>query len=278
MNTGGIYDPNAPAAVAAEPDFNGDGHSDLLWQHQVTGELYAWLLQGTVTTGGANLNPRSCADTNWQIRALADIDADGKVDVLWRHQATGDLYVWFLDGAVTKSASYLTPRSFADTQWQIRGVGDFSGDGWTDLLWQHQTTGELYVWFMNGTVVTGGSYLTPSRFTDTQWQIRGVADFNKDGKPDILWHHQGNGELYVWYLSGTVTVAGSYLTPRAFADTQWRIVTVADFDKDRNQDLLWHHQGNGDLYVWSLDGTVVTRGSYLTPNRSADTNWKVVPQ
>ena len=51
-----------------------------------------------------------------------------------------------------------------------------------------------------------------------------VADFDGDGQQDLLWHHQGNGELYVWFLSGTVTVRGSYLTPKSFADTSWKVV------------------------------------------------------
>ena len=43
-------------------------------------------------------------------------------------------------------------------------------------------------------------------------------------------------------------------------------------------DLLWHNRRAGDLYVWFLDGTVVTRGSYLTPKGFTDRSWKVVPQ
>lgn len=251
---------------------------DLLWHHQLTGDLYVWQLAGVVTTSGHYTAPFRFADTLWQIRGLADFNRDGETDILWHHQGTGDLYVWYMHGGAAYAGSYLTPKSFADTRWQIRGVADFNADGQPDLLWHHQVTGDLYIWFMNATVVTGGSYLTPKSFADTRWQIRGVADFNRDGQLDLLWHHQGNGDLYVWHMTGTVVTSGSYLTPPRFADTRWKIVRVADFDGDGRQDLLWHHQGTGDLYVWFLDGVVVTRGSYLNPSRFSDTNWKVVPR
>ena len=48
-----------------------------------------------------------------------------------------------------------------------------------------------------------------------------------DGKADLLWHHQGDGRLYVWFLGGTngvVSQTGRYLTPSAFTDTSWKVV------------------------------------------------------
>ena len=239
-------------------DFNGDGKSDVLWHHQGQGWLYAWLLDGTVTTAGHYLNPDRFADTLWQIRGISDFNLDGKNDILWHHQGRGDLYVWFMgeaNGVVATGGEYLSPRQFADTRWQIRGIADFNGDGHNDILWHHQADGWLYVWFMKGLTATDGSYLTPMAFTDTRWQIRGVADFNGDGKSDILWHHQGDGRLYAWFLggaNGVVTVDGSYLTPEAFTDTRWKIVQVADFNADGKNDVLWHHQADGWLYVWFL--------------------------
>ena len=276
-----------PATSAARHDWNGDLKADILWHHQGNGDLYTWYLNGTVTTSGSYLTPSRFADTLWQIRGISDFNLDGKNDILWHHQGTGDLYVWFMGGTggvVVGGGGYLTPSRFADTRWQIRGISDFNGDGQKDILWHHQADGRLYVWFMNGLTVTSGSYLTPSAFADTQWVIRGVADFNADGKSDVLWHHQGDGSLYVWFLGGTngvVTQSGSYLTPSAFADTQWKIVQVADFNADGKNDVLWHHQGSGALYVWflgGLNGVVTQTGGYLTPAAFTDTSWKVAPR
>jgi hypothetical protein len=77
---------------------------------------------------------------------------------------------------------------------------------------------------MQGATSAWESYLTPSTFSDTRWQIRRVADFDRDGQPDILWHHQKTGELYVWLMDGLTVRAGVYLTPPAFSDTGWQIV------------------------------------------------------
>jgi hypothetical protein len=51
--------------------------------------------------------------------------------------------------------------------WQIEGIGDFNGDGKSDILWRH-TDGTLAIWFMDGTTFTsGGVALVPSA-----WQIK----------------------------------------------------------------------------------------------------------
>ena len=81
-----------------------------------------------------------------------------------------------------------------------------------------------------------------------------LPDFDADGNPDILWHHQGNGEPYAWLMEGTVAARGTFLDPRAFTDTQWQMRALADLDADGDADVLWHHQGTGDLAVTDLNG------------------------
>jgi hypothetical protein len=157
-------------------------------------------------------------------------------------------------------------------------VADLDVDGHPDLLWHNQVSGELYAWFMNGLVVERGGFLTPARFADTRWQIRGLVDLNGDSRPDLLWHNSATGELYAWFMNGTAVAGGARLTPDRVAGSDWVLAQVADFDLDGKADLLWHNRRAGDLYVWFLDGTVVTGGSYLTPSRFASPDWVLTPR
>ena len=257
-------------------DFNGDGRSDILWHHQGNGDLYSWFLNGTVAAAGSYLTPpvrrhqledpgRRRLRRRREARHPVAPPGDGRpLRLVHERNGRGQRGL--------PHAQVLRRHHLADP-----GVADFDHDGKPDILWHHQGTGDLYVWCMSGTVVTG-SYLNPSRFADTHWQIRGVVDLTKDGKPDLLWHHQGTGDLYVWAMDGTVVTWGSYLKPSRFADTNWQIRRVADFNGDGQLDLLWHHQATGELYVWFMDGLAVTGGSDLTPAAFSDVQWQIMPR
>jgi hypothetical protein len=96
-----------------------------------------------------------------------DFNADGKPDILWRHQVTGDNLVWFMNGTSVTSGAVLAGVS--DVNWVVGGVGDFNADGKPDILWRHQGNGDNLVWFMNGASISGGVVLTP--IADTNWRI-----------------------------------------------------------------------------------------------------------
>ena len=98
-----------------------------------------------------------------------------------------------MNGTSLASLATVNPGVVSDTNWKIMGVGDFNGDGQPDILWHHQTTGTLSAWLMNGTNLAALGTVNPGVVSDTNWKIVGVGDFNGDGQPDILWHHQATG-------------------------------------------------------------------------------------
>ena len=89
-----------------------------------------------------------------------------------------------------------------------------------NLLWRHDVTGQVGMWYMNGATQTGSAFLPT--VTDTNWKIVGVADFNGDGKLDILWRHNVTGQVGVWYISGTTSIGSASLP--TVTDTNWKIV------------------------------------------------------
>src|SRR5207248_412350 len=149
---------------------------------------------GTAIAGEGYI--RTVAEQNWQVAGVGDLDGDGKGDIVWRNGATGENYVYFMDGlAIKPSEGYL--RTVGDLNWRIAGVADFDGDGAADILWRNAATGENYLYPMKGrTIKVTEGYLRT--VADTQWQIKGTGDYDGDGKADILWHHATSGENYLY--------------------------------------------------------------------------------
>ena len=152
---------------------------------------------------------------------------------------------------------------------------DFNRDGWMDLVFRHLTTGDLVVWWMNGTTRTSSQYLNPYH-VGANWRLAGTGDFNGDGKPDILWQEETAGDLVVWFMNGINRTSYSYLSIMRPADPAWKVATVADMNGDTKPDLVWQHSSNGQLAAWMLDGTTVTSRVSLNPWAVVDNNWKIV--
>jgi hypothetical protein len=57
----------------------------------------------------------------------------------------------------------------SDMNWKIAALADFNKDRKLDILWRNETTGDNYVWHMNGVVHTGGDYM-PS-LASQGWEI-----------------------------------------------------------------------------------------------------------
>jgi FG-GAP-like repeat len=163
-----------------------------------------------------------------------------------------------------------------DTNWRIRSVGDLNGDGRSDLFWQHQGDGRISVWLMDGVRVISGVLLSPSQVADTNWKIVGTADFDGNGSRDLVWHHQGDGRIAVWFMNGTTLIDGSLTSPSQVPETNWKIRAVGDLNADGKPDLIWQHIVDGRISVWLMNGLTLVDGMLLSPSQVSDTNWHIV--
>ncbi|MCC7373045.1 MAG: VCBS repeat-containing protein [Verrucomicrobiales bacterium] len=140
----------------ATGDFNADGKQDLIWRYSPTGRVIVWYMDGATRTGTANLWPATAAgDSLWVPVATADLNADGKTDILWRNSSTGRVIVWMMNGVTRTSTVTLWAASAAgDSLWVPMATGDFNADGKPDILWRNSSTGRVIVWYLNGTTTT----------------------------------------------------------------------------------------------------------------------------
>ena len=95
------------------------------------------------------------------------------------------------------------------------------------------------------------------------WHKAGIADFNTDEVPDILWRHI-NGINVIWHMNENGrTVKGVGRVP--YREKDWQVGKVADFDDDGVADILWRNN-NGDRDVWYMrkDGTEI-KGTSVAP-------------
>jgi hypothetical protein len=206
-------------------DLDANGTTDILWQNTEDGTPTLWHMSGTTRAAIGSIDSDEPATPSQKIRAVTDFNGDGAPDFLWQDDETGSVFAWYLSPpwrslAPAASAPW---RTVPDLNWKLAGSGDFNADGVSDLLWQHQVDGRIWVWKLNK---TGGlieaSPITPEIVADLDWKIRAVADLNGDDKADIVWQHRVDGRVAVWLMDGTQLASGIVIAQ--LADTNWELV------------------------------------------------------
>ncbi len=203
----------------------------------------------------------------------ADMNGDGKSDLLWRHAISGTLSVWAMDKATRLNAIPIVSAAWPSSSWQVVGINDFNHDANVDLLWQNDTSGRLAIWLMDNITHTSGLLLDGP--LDLNWRVAGTADFNNDGQPDVLWHHSVSGMAAVWFFEGTKPNGTLVALDPPAMDAAWRIAGIGEFNYDDQADILWRHQNSGALVVWLMNGIQRVEERALIPGELADANWQI---
>ena len=255
--------PNSPF------DLNGDGAGDLLIHNSFTGDIAAWFMNKRVLIEGSVLG--EVPDRQWQVAGMGDFNADGKADILWQRTDDGRLAVWLMDGTTRLDVLPLSPDRMPDPTWKVRAVGDMNGDSKPDLIIQNTVSGLVGVWHMDGLTQIDGRLFDPDH-TSTDWTIVGAADFNADGKRDLVFQHTV-GTLAAWFMDGATRLDVLYFTPELVAEASWRVKGIMDVNADGHPDLLMQHL-RGSIGAFMMNGTTLIDGVLFVPPLAL--GWRLV--
>jgi hypothetical protein len=264
---------SAPIQDVAD-DFNGDGRSDILWRDD-SGRIIDWL--GTANGGfsGNGAHSSNIIDTDWQVAGTGDFNGDGHVDILWRSTSTGQIADWLgtANGGFAGNGAH--SRTSVSTAWEVAGVGDFNGDGRSDILWRNPTTGQTADWLgtANGGFSGNGAHSANSIATD--WQVAGTGDFNGDGIDDILWRNSTTGRIADWLGTANGGFTGNGANSGNNVAAAWQVAGIGDFNGDGHSDILWRDSTTGQINDWlgTATGGFTDNGAHASTTLA--TNWQV---
>lgn len=193
-----------------------------------------------------------------------DLDDDGQEDLLWQHATDGRVAVWLMN-ETTSTAGHVLDTPHPDPSWRIAGMGDLDSDGYADIVWQNVVDGRTGVWFMTRETLREGTLFTIPQVADTNWRITAVGDLDGEGGADLIWRHQGDGRLAVWFMDGATVLSAEMLSPDRVPDLNWEVVGVLDLygGTFQQRDLLWWNHVTGQLAGWHMSGTTLVSGEVL---------------
>jgi hypothetical protein len=237
-------------------DFNGDGKSDFLWYDTATGRSTVWLMDGGQIQASSEVKLPStdvvvAIDPNWR-PDIADFNGDGKSDLFWRNEQSGDKMVWIFNGtALTQFAMLDLPNSGG-----IIELIDYNGDGKTDLFNRQRLTGQNSVWLWSDDPLKPQEQkvILPATGGDSRYVF---GDYNGDGKTDIVWQTTETTDLWQ-----TGTDNQPEITSISKFSRSW-VASVGDFNGDGKTDLYWKNVTTGETAIWLRDGAKSLAAEYL---------------
>jgi hypothetical protein len=233
-----------PAAysVIGAGAFNADGKDDLLLAGS-GGALYIGMSNGS-KFAVQSMSP--AVPSNSQALDVADIDGNGKADIVVRNTSTGRITIWYMNNGAR--ATYKGQDFSPSLKYLL--AADFDGDKKADLLFQDDQR-NLYV-----AISAGSSFsLQPVGLAyKSTYALRGATDVSGDGRADILLHDSANNRLVIWYMHGATRATYNSMTSPAGAV----LVAHGDFDGNKKSDIGWVNPASGKVWLSLSAGSSFT--------------------
>jgi hypothetical protein len=188
-------------------DFNGDGKADLVGRVLSSGTWWTGLSSGSSfnTTMWASWSTA----VTWVDVQVGDFNGDGKSDITGRVLQNGQWWTAISNGSTAFNTSLWATWNPAAT-WADVKVGDFNGDGKSDIVGRYLQSGQWFVGLSNGSVFNTALWATWN--PAATWVDIQVGDFNADGKTDIAGRYLQAGQWFVGTSNGSSAFTTSLWT------------------------------------------------------------------
>jgi hypothetical protein len=191
-------------------DFNGDGYADYMDRHIPSGKVWIHLGNGA---GGFNsvawVTGATRSGPDYEVFP-GDVNGDHRADLIEHNRATGELHVRINTGVAdpVPGADVINwlnfnleplPAAFhtaTGSDWRTI-VGDFTGDGYVDIVDYHVPSAHFWVHANIGGNQWNGGYIYDAGAFSYPGFTTLFADFTGDGYADYADVNTGTGDMWV---------------------------------------------------------------------------------
>ncbi len=203
-------------------DASGDGFPDLFYQDVYFGYIDSWHVRPNGTLLIAQPTYASSINRSLQLRDCGDVNGDGRVELFFQNTNDGTTATWFMDTNGQQTAMLTMYTNVVSNGWTMVCAGDVSGDGNSEIFWQH-TNGTASIWFLNTNGFRTNGYPMTSTPVADGWRMVDKADVNGDGRVELLWQNT-DGSTMVWFLNPDGTFARQQEMSSTPMPSKWRMM------------------------------------------------------
>lgn len=245
-------------------DFNGDGKSDLLFVNTATNGVAVWQLDGSKIVAGPQIGVMS---QGFHFASSGDFNGDGKTDLLMINDTTHEASIWQMNGAQVASKTMIGTINAAGG-WEFAGIGDFNGDGKSDLLFLNGQTHGMAIWQMNGSQITASSQIG-SINAGAGWHFADIGDFNGDGKSDLLFLNSTTHGVAIWQMNEGKIASSDQVAISGVGDNY---VGLQSIDGSQKSALLFENSTTHAVTAFEMNSSHVMVAQQLGVI-NADAGW-----
>lgn len=220
----GVWSPTVGWVDVRVGDFDGDGNDDLAGRTANSGDWWIAESDGVDSFGNELWGRWSTAVTWLDVRA-GDFNGDGDEDLIGRAASTGQWWVALSNG-VNDFDNELWGRWSTAVNWLDVRLGDYDGDGFSDLAGRSQNAGQWWVARSNGQSALDTQLW--GAWPVATWNDVRVGDFTGDGRDDLVGRN-GSGQLWVSRSNGSTAFIEEELWGTWANSVTWLDVMVQDF-------------------------------------------------
>ncbi len=257
-------------------DFDRDGALDFAGSHHDRYEVVVLLGRGDATFTPAPGSPFSAREPgkrpHTHALAAADLNRDGKLDLVTANNEDGDISVLLGDGKGGFKRAPRSPFACGPSPYPV-ALADVNGERNLDIVVPNTAPGPATITVLlgDGRADFRAAPRSPFQAPDRAYFVA-VADLNGDGRPDIVATHDDASIATIHLGDGKGNFAQATNSPLQLGNRAYSVVPV-DLNHDGKRDLAFGAEQG--VVVFLGDGRGGFKRAAGSPFRSGRGTWRI---